>query len=120
MNDHELTVQQLKDIVNSFIKERDWSQFHNPKNLSMAIATEAAELMEHFLWIDGKQSHEKMNSNKRTEIEHEISDITWMLLCLCNAYNIDLCKAMENKMVINKQHYSVEKAKGRTEKYTEL
>ncbi len=59
MNDHELTMQQLKDIVNNFIKERDWSQFHNAKNLSMAIAVEAGELMEHFLW-----ANEKTNTRK--------------------------------------------------------
>ncbi len=67
-----------------------------------------------------KQTHEKMNGAKRIEIEQEKSDNALMLLCLCNAYNIDLCKAIENKMVINKQHYPVEKVKNRSVKYIEL
>lgn len=119
MNDQNTTVHDLKTTVEKFIQERDWAQFHNAKNLSMAIAAEAAELMEHFLWFEGNESDTVMQKNGNA-VKQEMADIAWMLLCLCNRYNIDLCQAIEQKMVINAQKYSVEKAKGRREKYTQL
>lgn len=119
MNDHNTTLSDLKNIVEKFIQEREWAQFHNAKNLSMAIAAEAAELMELFLWFEGNESGSVMEK-KGTAVEQEVADIAWMLLCFCNRYNIDLCKVIEQKMIINTQKYSVQKAKGRREKYTEL
>ncbi len=119
MADQHKTIQELKDFVAHFIKERDWNQFHNAKSLSMAIAAEAAELMEHFMWATNQESSQLMATNK-AEIETEIADIMITLLCLCNAYNVDLSNAIEHKMTINKQHYPVEKAKGKSDKYTKL
>jgi len=119
MSDTNVTISELKKLVEKFILERDWLQFHNPKNLSMQIAAEAAELMEHFLWIDGKMSAEALQNNSE-EIQQEIADIFIGLLCLCQENNIDLSTAVQLKMVINAQRYPVEKAKGRTEKYTKL
>ncbi len=120
MNDQATTIQDIKNLVHKIIAERDWQQFHNAKSLSMAIAAETAELMEHFLWLDNKESSTAMQGPKGVEIQHEIADIMWFLICLCNAYNIDLSAAMERKIAINVQRYSVEKSKGNRKKYTEL
>ena len=119
MNDSKTTIQELKNLAKEFTEAREWSQFHNAKNLSMAIAAEAAELMEHFLWIDEKESSEKMMAKKEI-IQEEVVDIMWMLLCLCNKYDIDLVSATHKKMIINAQKYPIEKCKGRSEKYNEL
>ena len=119
MNDHKTTVHELKQFVEVFIQERDWHQFHNPKNLSMQIAAEAAELMEHFLWIDGPQSVEKLQ-NDGEEIRQEIADVAIGVLLLCAENGIDLADAIEKKMALNAQRYPVEKAKGRSEKYNKL
>jgi dCTP diphosphatase len=119
MADQQKTVQELKDFINDFIKAREWNQFHDAKNLSMGIAAEAAELMEHFLWISNQESNQVMISN-RAEVESEMADVMISLLCMCNAYNVDISDAIERKMVVNGQHYPVEKAKGRCDKYTKL
>ena len=119
MKDNITTIQELKDKINRFILDRDWQQFHNAKNVSMAIAAEAAELMEQFLWLDLKQADEAMKT-KATAIEHEIADVLYMVLCLCNKYNIDVMTIIEQKMEHNAQKYPIEKSKGRAVKYTEL
>lgn len=119
MNDQKTTIHDLKNIVEKFVQDRDWVQFHNAKNLSMALAAEVAELMEHFLWFEGNESDAVMQKSGKA-VQQEIADIAWMLLCFCNRYNIDLAHAIEQKMEINAAKYSVAKAKGRREKYTEL
>ena len=85
----------------------------------MAIAAEAAELMEHFLWTDTTQVDEKMAQN-RTEVEHELADIMYMVICMANAYKIDLTTIINRKYEINAKKYPVEKAKGNAKKYTEF
>ena len=119
MNDQKTTIQELKDRMHRIVSEREWDQFHNAKNLSMQIAAEAAELMEHFLWVDGASASELMKTNGE-EIEHEIADILSGVLCLCNKYNIDVTTIFEKKMLINEKRYPVEKAKGVHTKYTKL
>ena len=119
MADKTMTLQQLKDFVEAFTVEREWQQFHNAKNLSMAIAAEAAELMEPFMWLDAKAADEYFNK-EREAVEDEVVDITWMLLCFCNRYNIDLSEALARKAQKNAAKYPVEKAKGRHTKYTQL
>ncbi len=117
--DRKTTIEELKQFMKNFITEREWNQYHTPKNLSMAIAIEAGELMEHFLWIENNKSQEVFEK-KREEIENEIADILSFMLSLANACDIDLSAAFDRKMKINAQKYSVEKAKGRHTKYTEL
>jgi NTP pyrophosphatase (non-canonical NTP hydrolase) len=118
--DEERTVQKLKDAIEHFCSLRDWQQFHDAKSLSMAVATEAAELMEHFRWLTPNEIEPYMVSVKRGEVEYELADIFWMLLCFCNRYNIDLSAALERKLEHNVTRYPVEKAKGNHTKYTEL
>ncbi len=119
MADNITTIHELKEKIKLFMQERDWHQFHNPKNISMSIAAEAAELMEFFLWIDGNQSYE-VCQKKRDQVEQEVADVAILLLNFCERTQIDLAEAIMHKMKINAQKYPIEKAKGRTDKYTDL
>lgn len=119
MNDKEVSIAQLKEKVAHFVQERDWNQFHSPKNLSMAIAAEAAELMEKFLWVEPRDSDAEV-ANNREEVEQEVADVFMYLLSFCNATGIDLAAACEQKLAQNAKKYPVEKAKGKSLKYTKL
>ncbi len=115
------TLQQLKQRVDDFAREREWLQFHTPKNLSMALAAEAAELMEHFLWKDSHESHKTAaDPSKKEDIQDELADVVIYALEFANVTGIDLASAINLKMQKNAAKYPVEKARGRSEKYTEL
>ena len=121
LTDSTATISDLKTHVLAFVRERDWEQFHTPKNLSMALAAEAGELMEHFLWATPEQSRAVANDPaKRGKIADEIADVVIYALEFANATGLDLAAAIEAKMTANAKKYPVEKAKGRAEKYTEL
>jgi len=121
MTDAATTVGEIRERVLAFARERDWEQFHSPKNLSMALAAEAGELMEHFLWTESKDSAATLtDSKKRSKIEDELADVVIYALEFANIGGIDLAKAIEAKLAQNAAKYPVEKAKGRSEKYTEL
>lgn len=117
--DTKVAIAELKNNVKKFVEDRDWRKYHLPKNLSMAIAAEAAELMELLLWVESKDSLAQVE-NKREAVEDEVADIFCYLLQFCNECNIDLSSALENKLQKNAQKYPVEKAKGSAKKYTEL
>lgn len=119
MQDNTTTLETLKTKLRQFVDERDWHQFHSPKNMSMCIAIEAAELMEHFQWVTTQESFEVLEK-KRQDVEHEVADVAIVLLMFCQENNIDLAKAIEKKMQLNAQKYTVEKSKGKAIKYTEL
>jgi dCTP diphosphatase len=119
MQDSNSTVLQLKEKVALFVQEREWEQFHTPKNLSMDIAVEAAELMEKFLWLEGAASQEEIDNN-RQEIEDELADVLIGLLCFANASNIDLSNAFHKKLAKTAAKYPIEKSKGKHTKYTKL
>jgi len=121
MNDASTQLQVIKDRVLAFAKERDWEQFHSPKNLSMAIAAEAAELMEHFLWQSPEASREDIQAEKlRAKVEEELADIFIFAIEFANVTGIDIAAIIEAKMALNAKKYPVDKAKGRSLKYTEL
>ena len=121
MQDNKTTVAELRSRVLAFARERDWEQFHSPKNLSMALAAEAGELMEHFLWAESKTSGDVLrDKKKRSEIEDEIADVVIYALEFANMGGIDLAVAIEAKLAKNALKYPIEKAKGRADKYTEL
>jgi len=117
MNDECTTLQQLKKRHVDFVSARDWNQFHIPKNLSMALAIEAAELMEKFQWVDNAQSWAVLQA-ERENIEHELADVLSYVIAFANACNIDLATAFERKMRLNEAKYPIDQAKGRTDKYT--
>jgi NTP pyrophosphatase (non-canonical NTP hydrolase) len=120
-NDSTTTLAELKSRVLAFARERDWEQFHAPKNLSMALAAEAGELMEHFLWNTPEASRALVvDPVKRAKIAEELADVVIYALEFANVAQIDVAAAIEAKMAANSLKYPVEKAKGRADKYTEL
>lgn len=121
MHDSTTTVAELRARVLAFAREREWEQFHSPKNLSMALAAESGELMEHFLWSESSASADvAREARKRPEIEDEIADVVIYALEFANVCGIDLAAAIEAKLAKNAEKYPVEKARGRATKYTEL
>ncbi|MBU3759572.1 MAG: nucleotide pyrophosphohydrolase [Candidatus Omnitrophica bacterium] len=118
MSDSRTTVSELRRIVRRFIEERDWMQFHSPKNIAMSIAIEAAELMEHFQWTFAAKPEEKHLGMDRTKIEDEIADIAVYVLDFCEVMGIDLSGAVRRKMIQNRKKYPAAQVRGKTHKYT--
>lgn len=121
MEDATTTFAEVKSKVLAFVRAREWEQFHAPKNLSMALAAEAGELMEHFLWATSEDSHRvAADPVKRAKIAEELADVVIYALEFANATGLDVARSIEAKMAANAAKYPVEKARGRSEKYTEL
>ena len=114
-----MTIQEIQEQIRKFRDERDWMQFHNPKDMAAALAIEAAELQEIFLWQTGP-GIEAIAEAKRERIEEEIADVAVYLLELADNLEVDLPKAIESKLAKNALKYPVEKAKGSNVKYTDL
>jgi NTP pyrophosphatase (non-canonical NTP hydrolase) len=114
MNDEETTISRLRHVVDQFVAQRDWHQFHTPKNLTMSLAIEAAELMEHFQWLTAEQSWQVADQpEKKAEVGEELSDVFCYLLALANELKIDLAAALEAKMVKNAEKYPIQRYRGR-------
>jgi NTP pyrophosphatase (non-canonical NTP hydrolase) len=114
MPDNTTTVATLRESMARFVAEREWEQFHSPKNLAMALAAEAAEVMEHFLWIDNETSRAVARDPAQLEqIADEIADVSGVIFALCNALGLDLSEAIARKMAKNVLKYPVEKCRGR-------
>jgi NTP pyrophosphatase (non-canonical NTP hydrolase) len=114
MPDTTTTVATLKEAMNHFVNERDWHRFHSPKNLVMGLSVEAAELMEHFLWIENEASRQVVHDkDELQEVADEMADVACYLLALCNTLGIDLSDAILGKLAKNAIKYPVEKCKGR-------
>lgn len=112
--DGKVTVRVLKDLVEKFVQEREWAQFHDPKNLSMALAGEAAELMEHFQWMTRDESQEIMNNKTfRSEVLDELADIIIYALAFANRNKVDLDTIIRKKMRKNHQKYPAKRFRGR-------
>jgi NTP pyrophosphatase (non-canonical NTP hydrolase) len=109
---------QLSEALRAFAIERDWEQFHTPKNLSMAIMVEAAELAEHFLWTDSP-SFEALSAAKRDEVELEIADVFLYLLRMSQILHVDLLAAARRKLEINEIKYPADRVRGSARKYTD-
>ena len=105
----------IRDIK-KFCDDRDWSQFHDPKNLALSLNLEASEVLELFQWTLDNQ----INPNKKDELPYELADVLYWLIMIANHYNIDLLQALEEKMRINAKKYPVNKARGKSKKYTDL
>lgn len=109
----------LKSKIAEFRDARDWKQFHNPKDLALALSIEATELMEHFLWVPIEDTY-KVIDEKKEEIADEMADVFAYLLSLSDITGIDLAVALEEKLKKNEMKYPVEKSKGNSTKYTKL
>lgn len=113
-NDSTTTVEELRQMVRTFVAERDWAQFHDPKNLSMSIAIEAAELMEHFQWIKTKELEAHLsNEHTRRQVGEELADILSYVLAMANTLKLDLSQTLRNKMEKNVKKYPAEDFKGK-------
>lgn len=119
--DDEVTVGELKSIVRKFCEERDWNQFHNAKDLIIALSIETSELLEIFRWKSLEEVEQLfLNDEKREEIEDEMADVFYFLLRTAQRYEIDLSRSLKRKMNKNEIKYPVEKAKGSNKKYNEF
>ncbi|MFW5451571.1 MAG: nucleotide pyrophosphohydrolase [Methylophagaceae bacterium] len=103
----------------AFRKDRDWEQFHNPKDLAISLSIEAAELLEWFQWQSSEEISAKLASNKREALEDEVADVAVYLIYLCHDLGIDLNQAITAKVLKNAKKYPIEKVKGRSDKYDE-
>lgn len=112
------SLESLRDRLRDFALQRDWDQFHTPKNLSMALVAEAAELIEHFQWVDGDKSH-LLEDKTRQSVEEELADILIYLVRISDKLNVDLYAAVERKIDINDKKYPADKVRGSAKKYTE-
>ena len=109
----------LRDAMRAFVAERDWAQFHSPKNLAMALSVEAAELVEHFQWLTEEQSR-TLDAAARAPVADELADVLLYLVRIADELGIDLHAAAQAKMARNAEKYPVEKARGSARKYTEF
>jgi NTP pyrophosphatase (non-canonical NTP hydrolase) len=114
-----MTIEAITQRICAFRDARDWQQFHNPKDLSVAIAAEAGELMQHFVWKTQEQSQQVV-IDKRAEIMDEIADVAILLFELAHNLNIPLTEAMQAKLDRNELRYPADKARGNNLKYNEL
>jgi dCTP diphosphatase len=119
MTQHEDRLESLRARLAAFAAERDWDQFHNPKNLAMALAGEAGELVEHFQWLSFEQAA-NLAPATREEVALECADVLLFLLRLCDKLGIDLAAAADRKLRLNAEKYPVEKSRGRATKYDKL
>ncbi|WP_018936256.1 nucleotide pyrophosphohydrolase [Thioalkalivibrio sp. ALJ24] len=122
MSKESRTSTELDDLagrLEAFVRERDWEQFHSPKNLSMALAGEVGELIEHFQWLTEERSRE-LSDAEREAVQAEIADVQIYLLLLARGLGIDVVQAANEKLNVNEQKYPVDKARGSARKYTDL
>jgi NTP pyrophosphatase (non-canonical NTP hydrolase) len=114
MTDETTTLAQLRQLMAAFVAEREWQTYHDPKNLSMSVAIEAAELMEHFQWVRSDELEELLDDERRQEkIADEVADIACFVLSLANALELDLSSAVERKIAKNAAKYPIEDFRGR-------
>jgi len=112
-------LQPLVDALRAFAQEREWEQFHTPKNLACALSVEASELLEIFQWLTPEQSR-SLDDDRKQLVAAEAADVLLYLLQLCDKLDIDLVGAAQEKMLANARKYPVEKARGTAAKYTDL
>ncbi len=113
------TLETLRIKLAKFAAERDWDQFHNPKNLAMALAGETGEVLEHFQWLTFEQAS-NLSAEARSEVALECADVLLFLLRLCDRLDIDLAKAADQKLALNAKKYPVEKSRSKATKYNKL
>lgn len=113
-------IEDLQKRVAEFRDKRDWAQFHNPKDLAIAISIEAAELLECFRWKTTEEVRELMGSDKSADVKEEMADVLLLLLNLADTTGIDVVAEAHKKLEENDRKYPVEKSRGSAKKYTEL
>ncbi|OIO24766.1 hypothetical protein AUJ14_05660 [Candidatus Micrarchaeota archaeon CG1_02_55_22] len=120
MADEKETVAELRTLVTRFRDERDWQQFYSPKELSVSLCVESAELLEHFQWKTDEEIRERLNNPaKKREAAHELADCLWSVLLLSDELGIDLSETLKDKITEAAKKYPTEKVKGKNKKYDE-
>ena len=109
----------LRDALRRFAAERDWDQFHAPKNLAMALSVEVAELLEHFQWIS-EEASKNLSAEQLADVREELADVLIYLVRLADKLDVDLLAAARDKLVLNAARYPVEKVRGNSRKYSKL
>jgi NTP pyrophosphatase (non-canonical NTP hydrolase) len=112
------SLSELRDLLSQFVRERDWEQFHTPKNVATALCVEAAELLEPFQWLATGVAKE-LSDAKLIHVKHEMADVLIYLICLADKLNVDLPAAVRHKLALNKAKYPPEKVRGDARKYDE-
>ena len=112
-------LRELRDALRRFSAERDWDQYHAPKNLAMALSVEAAELLEHFQWISEDES-KRLPAELLAKVREELADVLIYLVRLADKLDVDLLAAARDKLALNAAKYPVDKARGNSRKYSEL
>lgn len=112
-------LRELRDQLRHFAAARDWQSFHTPKNLAMALAGEAGEVIEHFQWLTAEQSA-ALDPAQREAVALELADVLLYLVRLADVLGVDLAAAAQRKLAINAERYPVDKARGRADKYDRL
>ena len=121
MSDEKTTIAKLKEIVKQYNDERDYSQYHNPKELAIGASVEASELLELFMFKSNREMELMFKDSKKSQdITDEMSDTLYYIIRLAQLYDIDLSEAFQKKMVQNRKKYPIKKAKGSNKKYNEL
>src|SRR5437868_9827145 len=113
------TLAELTELANRFRDERNWRQFHNPKDAALSLTLEVAEILEHMQWKNGPELLEALRAN-RSEFADELADALYWIIVLADDLQIDLGDAFKRKLLKNAQKYPIDKAKGQAKKYTEL
>jgi dCTP diphosphatase len=111
------TINQLTQKLREYADERDWQQFHSPKNLAMALSVEASELLEIFQWLKEDESY-SLNTEQQQQTEHEMADVFLYLLRMADRLDIDLIDVARKKILLNEQRYPADRVRGSAKKYT--
>jgi NTP pyrophosphatase (non-canonical NTP hydrolase) len=111
-------IERLQQRLQEFADQRDWNQFHSPKNLAMALVVEAAELAEHFQWLTQQESYE-LEAGKLEKVGEELADIFVYLVRLADRLGVDLPAAVDRKIALNEQKYPADRVRGSSKKYNE-
>ena len=119
LRDDSATIRQLKDLVLAFSRERDWEQFHTPKDLGIALVCEVGELFEHFRYRRDDEIRARLDDPaQKREVADELADCLWLILRIADVTGIDLAEALDGKVAAAALKYPIEKAYGRPDKYT--
>ena len=118
--DNQTTITELKEKIRHFCELREWDQFHNAKELTIGIITEASELLQHFRFKSEDEVDAMFHNSRKQELTEEMADILFFLIRLAQRYDIDLTTELKDKMKKNEKNYPIEKAKGSNKKYSEF
>lgn len=114
-----MDIQELQELVVKFRDEREWKQFHNPKDCALSLVLEAAEVLEHFQWKNWEDITKYIEKEKEA-ISHELADVLYWVLLMSNDLDINISESFIKKIKLSGEKYPIEKAKGKSDKYTKL